>query len=365
MKNLVLNSIRSVAASSCPPSSFNTSPHPLPPSEGPDPPPSSASSSSEPVASTAPNSSSSAVQINAMDSKWTAHCGLPKDYEPCDRAPSYDLTQKCPLCFPLATPDVFTRYLDFHHVPTKGILTLLYRGSYSGPHSYVCLDGCFQHKRCRWAGSGDQAIPKAQTYFLTPEEVLEVRKYSDSLKSSSKNSASSNANEAELSMPSYVYDGCSTRFIAANESKAKAEASLFEDTGLMALTCRHDRVLFMVTLKDPGERQYNALALLKALFHGLPSYWRVGVLYDIGCQVHRSLVKVGISHIRRGVYTHRGTASTIYSRNLQVVLLGGCPPSTPLHMRCHARSFITRRRGLVLGTPMVRAVSGFGQLYRS
>jgi Kyakuja-Dileera-Zisupton transposase len=95
-----------------------------------------------------------------------------------------------------------------------------------------------------------------------------------------------------MPMPNYVYDGCSTRFIAANDSNTKAEASIFEDTGLMALTCRHDRVLFMVTLKDAGERQYNALALLKALFRGLPSYWRVGVLYDIGCQVHRSMTKV-------------------------------------------------------------------------
>jgi len=139
-------------------------------------------------------------------------------------------------------------------------------------------------------------VPKAQTYFLTPEELQQVRKYSDRLKSLSKKSVSNTANEDGLSMPSYVYDGCSSRFIAANESKPKAEASLFEDTGLMALTCRHDRVLFMATLTDPGERQYNALALLKALFRGLPSYWRVGVLYDIGCQVHRSMVKVRVPH---------------------------------------------------------------------
>lgn len=126
----------------------------------------------------------------------------------------------------------------------------------------------------------------------------EVRQYYEGRRSRTKSVApldASDLTEAGLSLPNYVYDGCSTRFKAANESKAKAGASIFEDTGLMALTCRHDRVLHMVTLQDPGERQYNALALLKALFKGLPSHWRVGMLYDIGCQLHRSINKVCIS----------------------------------------------------------------------
>ncbi|KAF9514047.1 hypothetical protein BS47DRAFT_1372378 [Hydnum rufescens UP504] len=41
-------------------------------------------------------------------------------------------------------------------------------------------------------------------------------------------------------------------------------------------------------MQTPGEAQYYALALLDELF-------KVGVLYDIGCQLHRSIVKVGTS----------------------------------------------------------------------
>jgi len=100
-----------------------------------------------------------------------------------------------------------------------------------------------------------------------------------------------------LSMPNYVYEGCSTRFTAAKESNKKAEASVFSDTGLMALTCRHDRVLFMVNLKDAGEKQYNALALLERLFKELPTNWQVGVCYDIGCQLHRSITKVPLHQL--------------------------------------------------------------------
>jgi hypothetical protein len=97
-----------------------------------------------------------------------------------------------------------------------------------------------------------------------------------------------------LFMPNYIYNYCSTRFLAAGELNKKAEASVFEDTGLMALVCRHDRPLFMVTLQDPGERQYNAVALVKRLFKELPPQWCVGLLYDIGCQIHQSIIKVNL-----------------------------------------------------------------------
>jgi hypothetical protein len=93
-------------------------------------------------------------------------------------------------------------------------------------------------------------------------------------------------------MPDHIYNSCSSKFVAAGELNKKGEASVFEDTGLMALVCRHDRPLFAVTLKDPGERQYNALALVTKLFKELPPSWRVGLLYDIGCQIHSSIVKV-------------------------------------------------------------------------
>jgi len=140
VKNLVLNAVRSFAGSSQS-TSFNHTPHllrpsdasaspasstarSLPPSEDPATPASStarslppsedsatpASSTNSPCKPTARNGCSSSVQSNAMDSKWTAHCGPPEDHEPRDGAPSYYLNQKCPLCFPLETPDVFTRY---------------------------------------------------------------------------------------------------------------------------------------------------------------------------------------------------------------------------------------------------------------
>ncbi|KDQ07398.1 hypothetical protein BOTBODRAFT_120111, partial [Botryobasidium botryosum FD-172 SS1] len=65
----------------------------------------------------------------------------------------------------------------------------------------------------------------------------------------------------------------------------------YTDTGLMALLCRHDCVLWLVNLTTPGERQHYVFALLFQLFQHPPPDWIVGFLYDIACQIHRSMVK--------------------------------------------------------------------------
>jgi hypothetical protein len=154
--------------------------------------------------------------------------------------------------------------------------------------------------RLRHAGSGDQPIPKGHTFFLTPEEVQQAqREVEQCRKSAAKPDATATTAEDDqvmpgLFLPNYIYSGCNTRFLAAGEQNKKAKASVFEDTGLMALVCRHDRPLFLVNIKDAGERQYNAIALVKRLFKELPPKWRVGLLYDIGCQIHRSIVKVSL-----------------------------------------------------------------------
>ncbi|KAF9508567.1 hypothetical protein BS47DRAFT_1373653 [Hydnum rufescens UP504] len=43
-----------------------------------------------------------------------------------------------------------------------------------------------------------------------------------------------------------------------------------------------------------GEKQFYAFALISALLKDLPKDWTVGLLYDIACQIHRSLLKWNI-----------------------------------------------------------------------
>jgi hypothetical protein len=79
--------------------------------------------------------------------------------------------------------------------------------------------------------------------------------------------------------------------IAASGNCVKASKTFFNDAGLMALLCRHDWPLFIASMWTAGEKQFYALALINALLSHLPPTWNVGLLYDISCQLHRTLLQ--------------------------------------------------------------------------
>ncbi|KAH7100407.1 hypothetical protein BKA62DRAFT_597620, partial [Auriculariales sp. MPI-PUGE-AT-0066] len=97
--------------------------------------------------------------------------------------------------------------------------------------------------------------------------------------------------KADVRPANDILDECEASFLAAQEHVTKASKNYYSDTGLMALLCRHDRVLFIANMTTPGERQFTALALLKELEEELPTDWKIGVLYDIACQLSRSVDK--------------------------------------------------------------------------
>lgn len=92
-----------------------------------------------------------------------------------------------------------------------------------------------------------------------------------------------------------ILDECEESFTAAQEKVTKASKNYYADTGLMAILCRHDRVLYTVNMTTPGERQHYALTLLRKVLQELPADWQVGILYDIACQLSRSIEKVCLS----------------------------------------------------------------------
>src|SRR5260370_22153309 len=97
--------------------------------------------------------------------------------------------------------------------------------------------------------------------------------------------------EAGLKVVDSMHDACKDSFVAANEHQEKASKKYFKDTGLMSSACCHGIPLFHVSLWTPGEQQFYAFALLLMLLDHLPSSWKVGCLYDIGCQIHCAIHK--------------------------------------------------------------------------
>lgn len=170
-----------------------------------------------------------------------------------------------------------------------------FSGKFKGVHCILCLDGNFEHKRCRHAGKADQPLAEPHSFFIPEDVAADMAREVESKRGARSHHPLADDEDAVLpglQLPNHVFEGCSGRFFAAKESNQKADSSTFSDTGLMALVCRHDRVISMVNLHDAGEKQYTALAMIKQLFAELPNVWDVGILYDIGCQLHKSITKV-------------------------------------------------------------------------
>lgn len=90
-------------------------------------------------------------------------------------------------------------------------------------------------------------------------------------------------------VPDAALDECERSYKAADEKKEKTHGPKFDDTGLMALVCRHDIVLFLANVDTPGEQQMYGVALIEHLYSLLPKQATVAVFYDIGCVLDRSL----------------------------------------------------------------------------
>ncbi|KAI6143416.1 hypothetical protein BKA82DRAFT_4331278 [Pisolithus tinctorius] len=176
---------------------------------------------------------------------------------------------------------------------------------FSDVDAIVCIDACFTQKR-RSRHPDDPVNPTA-TVFLSQEdicamehEVNELRKSKSSTQRRSgqalkKNYLGDGEDEFEEGMriTMSVLKGCNESFTAADERHQKASTQFFSDTGVMALLCRHDRVIYLANMTSAGERQHYALALIKSLFGHLPDNFRIGLLYDIGCQLEQSCRKWG------------------------------------------------------------------------
>ncbi|KAJ7820784.1 hypothetical protein B0H14DRAFT_3147027 [Mycena olivaceomarginata] len=171
---------------------------------------------------------------------------------------------------------------------------------------HVCIDACFTQKKKKSPRDPPKKHP--DTHFIPEEQAARTEAYVDSVRNVSQKSARARKRRAgvqaveeeedgyeheRLLLPRSVLDGCEASFKAADEKRQKASTEFFEDTALMALVCRHDRVLWVVNMHTAGERQFNVVALTYTLFQHLPHNIRVGLLYDVACAFERSCLKWG------------------------------------------------------------------------
>lgn len=173
----------------------------------------------------------------------------------------------------------------------------------------VNADACFTQKHSS-KGGRDPPRTHPNSFFIPEEEVNAWKRYVDSVRpkkqdrrTRKRQKTQNNSNntsddpddymEGNLQVPKSVLDGCLASFTAADEARSKGSTQFFDLTANMTLLCRHDRPLFSVNMTTAGEGQHYVLALLGKLFEHLPPDFFVRLLYDIGCQLHRSCDKWG------------------------------------------------------------------------
>ncbi|KAG2737671.1 hypothetical protein P692DRAFT_201672633, partial [Suillus brevipes Sb2] len=171
------------------------------------------------------------------------------------------LVQRCPACFGGI----------FHGRLTE-----------EGADIHVATDGNFHHRHRRSAGDCPHFYDP--TYFLPKGFVDEVGCRIDTQRKRSPKARNP-------LVPDEAIDLCEGAYEAADGKKQKTAMDSFDDTGVMALICRHDIPLFFTNIDSPGEQQKYSIALLQHLFLLLPPQATVTLLYDVGCVLARSLSK--------------------------------------------------------------------------
>ncbi|KAJ7462893.1 hypothetical protein FB451DRAFT_1341052 [Mycena latifolia] len=162
-------------------------------------------------------------------------------------------------------------------------------------------------KRANAKAGRDPPRSHPKTHFVPEDDATHTEAYVDSIRQTheqrgKRHKAMVDALDEEeedgynhplLRLPRSVMDGCEASFKAADETHEKASTRFFEDTAIMGLLCRHDRVLWLVNMHSTGEKQFYVVVLLETLFQELPPDIRVGLLYDVVCSFEQSCRKWG------------------------------------------------------------------------
>lgn len=149
----------------------------------------------------------------------------------------------------------------------------------SGADIHVCVDGNFNHRHLKSAGE----CPK----FYEPEFTLS-KEAVDSVGAHIASVRKAPPKAHKPRVPNEAVDECKSSHTAGSGSNSKTNMDRFDDSGMMALVCRHDIPLFLANIDTPGEQQKYAVALILHLFSLIPPEATVALLYDVACVLDRS-----------------------------------------------------------------------------
>lgn len=163
----------------------------------------------------------------------------------------------------------------------------------------MCLDGNFHH--CHQASSGDGPHFHDAIQILPKDQVDAVGNRIDAARKRP-------PRKYRPKVPEEVIQECQDSHTAADGRKSKTDMGHFDDTGLMALVCRHDVPLFVTNIDTPGEQQKYGVTLMEHILTLLPPQATCVFIIDVGCVFDVSLNKVSRTHYH---HTHLLISNTV------------------------------------------------------
>ncbi|KAH9808790.1 hypothetical protein DFH28DRAFT_1087200 [Melampsora americana] len=127
------------------------------------------------------------------------------------------------------------------------------------PNVIICLNGNFQHRRHKAARAGWRGETGVIPSRFLPLETIKLWETKMALNRAGPNDI--------------------VTFAA------------YDKSGLMGMACRHDQILQFINIIQSGERGHFPVAMLDWLLKRSESNKKIGVLYDIGCNMEKGILK--------------------------------------------------------------------------
>ncbi|EGG11274.1 uncharacterized protein MELLADRAFT_92206 [Melampsora larici-populina 98AG31] len=137
------------------------------------------------------------------------------------------------------------------------------------------MDGNFQHRHNILASKDNPDEAQYPAIFVRPSEIA-------------KHDTTTEPPPARTEEDND--DPCGEAHKTANDTRGASTWDKCDDTGLFAVSCRHDVPLLMANIYKSGEKMRYPLSLLQSLMKDFPDLC-VGVLYDIGCVLNKHIKK--------------------------------------------------------------------------
>ncbi|KAK1219275.1 hypothetical protein PQX77_018011 [Marasmius sp. AFHP31] len=191
-----------------------------------------------------------------------------------------------------------------------------------GGDLHVALDGNLHHRHLK--SGGDGASFHQSTQFLSKDFV-------DKVGARIAEARGRPPRERSTGLPDDIVDADQDSYKAASGDNKRQSNEAFDENSVMALVCRHDIPLFLVSIDTPGEQQKFAIALFEAFFSMIPNTATVAALYDIACVLDRSLrlydllpesitARLQLATAVMHAYGHQWACQLLYNPHMRVGL---------------------------------------------